>query len=296
MDTRSSGVYVPRRYHDTLRPVSIHRLITHPEKDAIVNPLRRALDKYRREGAIGLLASLADTILGAERLDPAYAALIKRRTGHVTHHGIQLDLEFECIEDEVRARFVRGSYESVERLLVDRYVPSDTDVIELGGGVGFISCTLNRQLEEGRTHVVVEANEDLVAVLERTRSLNDASFVIEAAAYAPEAKQTRFQTGPVVTAGKSVDAEDGDSVATTNLRDLRDLYDVDDFTLVVDIEGSEYDLVDRESDILSEHCSFVLAELHDVAGREWSEFVDGLRAAGFKVIDRRHGVVVARNE
>lgn len=85
-------------------------------------------------------------------------------------------------------------YESIERLLVNRYVPSDTDVIELGGGLGFISCILEQQLVEGRTHVIIEANENLIPVLERTRSHNDASFEIEAAAYAPESEQMQFQT------------------------------------------------------------------------------------------------------
>lgn len=261
-----------------------------------MNPLRRAQDKYRREGSFGLIASLADTALGAKRLDSVYAALIKRRPGPISHHGVRIDLEFECIEDEVRARFVRGSYESIERSLVDRYIPGNTDVIELGGGLGFISCILDQQITEERTHVVVEANEDLIPVLERTRSLNEASFVIEAAAYAPESNQTRFQKGSVVTAGKSVGSEAGETVATTNLRTIRDKYDIDDFTLVVDIEGGEYDLVDNESDILSEHCSLVLAEIHDVTGRERADFVNRLRAASFEVIDVRHGVVVARSE
>lgn len=110
----------------------------------------------------------------------------------------------------------------------------------------------------GRTHVIIEANEDRVPVLERTLSLNDASFAIEVAAYAPESKQTRFQKGSVVTSGRSVDSEAGDSVATTNYRTIRDSYDIDDFTLVVDIEGGENDLVDHESDVLSEYCSLVL--------------------------------------
>jgi len=53
-----------------------------------------------------------------------------------------------------------------------KYVHPDRTVIELGGGIGMISCVANRQLNAPVNHFVVEANTALTDKIEATNHLS----------------------------------------------------------------------------------------------------------------------------
>jgi 16S rRNA A1518/A1519 N6-dimethyltransferase RsmA/KsgA/DIM1 with predicted DNA glycosylase/AP lyase activity len=71
-----------------------------------------------------------------------------------------------------------GVFEKHERETIKRCLDPNLPVVEVGGCIGVVACTTNRLLQEPSKHVVVEANPDLVPVLEANRQLNQCEFVV----------------------------------------------------------------------------------------------------------------------
>lgn len=262
---------------------------------SIVKLYDKAITKYRREGFSSVGVSLLDLVFGPERLDPLYAAWVKWMGNETSHHGITLDLNFDCIDDRIRARFVRGSYESIERWFVDRYVTGGNDVIDLGGGLGFVACYLDDCLDASDTLAVLEANEELIPVIERTRDLNDASFDLHHGAYAPDGKPVSFQSGNVATAG-SVSSSLETNIDSLSLRDLVECHGLEQFNLVADVEGAEYEMLDEDAQVLSSRCSLLIAETHEINGQVPEEFKRTIEEIGFTLLDELDNIVVYKNK
>jgi FkbM family methyltransferase len=216
--------------------------------------------------------SLVDTLGGIKEsiLNPLYGRLAELRGDVVTYHGVTLDLEPAVVTRRIKAAIARNHYEIGEKQLLDRYLDRSTPLVELGGGLGFIGAYTDRLLDPGTTHVVVEANERLIPVLEDTRRRNDSAFEIVHAAYAPGRSTATLYTHPHFWSNSTRSSSDaGVEVPATSLRELRERFEFDEFALIVDIEGAEVDLLD-ELDLVEECCSLLVLELHDTK----SEHVD----------------------
>ena len=223
--------------------------------------------------------SIVDT-LGAYKesiLNPLYGRLAELRGDVVTYHGVTLNLEPPVVTRRIRASIARNHYEIGEKTLLDTYLDPSTPLVELGGGLGFIAAYTDRLLDPGTTHVVVEANDRLIPVLEETRRRNDADYEIVHAAYAPgRSTATLFTHTHFWSNSTRSSAEEGVEVPATSLRDLVDEFGLDEFALVVDIEGAEIDLLD-ELQLVEARCSLVILELHDTKS-EHTELADDIAA------------------
>jgi len=51
-------------------------------------------------------------------------------------------------------------------------------VLELGGCLGVLSCTINKRLGDPTKHVVLEANPALIPYLRGNREINRAAFIV----------------------------------------------------------------------------------------------------------------------
>ncbi|MWV65237.1 FkbM family methyltransferase [Halorubrum sp. JWXQ-INN 858] len=180
-------------------------------------------------------------------------------------NNIRLYAPTETVDPWLKGHIIQGSYESAERSLINNYFPTNTDIIELGAGIGYISCVANNTKNEHHTHVAVEPNKQLISLLERTRDLNNSDYEIMSAAYSPDSDtvnltvQERFWGGsPHNTKGKH-----SMTVDSTNIKQLCELYNLDTFSLICDIEASEVDLIESELETLENHCQFMLIEWHD---------------------------------
>jgi FkbM family methyltransferase len=165
----------------------------------------------------------------------------------------------------MRTNFLK--YEQQESVAVSRFLDPELDVVELGAGIGFVSCLVNSKLSEAATHVAVEANPKLIESLERNRELNDATFDIHHAAYSPTDSSVGLNvyddfrsTGVFDKKGKTGREV---TVAGVNLASIVRQYDIDHFTLVADIEGVEADLLLEEWGTISQKCETLIVEFHD---------------------------------
>ena len=75
-------------------------------------------------------------------------------------------------------------YEGAELTLLRDFLLVDLSIIELGGSLGVVACRVNRRLKYPAQHWVIEANPDLIPVLQKNRLLNQCSFSVLLAALA----------------------------------------------------------------------------------------------------------------
>ena len=83
------------------------------------------------------------------------------RGGMYLTDGLTFEVPREHTTRQMRGRFAVDTYERPERTLVSKYLPPRATVLELGGCIGVVSCTVNRMLDRPDKHVVVEANRVL---------------------------------------------------------------------------------------------------------------------------------------
>src|ERR1700722_6435882 len=102
--------------------------------------------------------------------------------------GCRFKIPVHLTDRNYRSAFVFGEYEAGERKLIRQFLRGDDRVIELGGGIGVLSCLVNSPLTARTQHLVVEANPELIPILRRHRELNRAGFEIETCAVSTEPK------------------------------------------------------------------------------------------------------------
>lgn len=262
-----------------------------------------AKSKYEAAGLGGLARSAVPFAI--ERLrQRAFEARSKLRlrlagSSVLEYRGVRIDLAHDALSDGLRSAIMRGYFEREEYRLVRRHARSiDGDVIELGGGIGFVSTVLDRILDDDDRLVVVEANDEVVPLLRRTRSLNDGDFDILNRAYAVGEsvvtlhKARSYVSGSTRPERRSARRSD---VETVTLAALMERFDISTFTLVADIEGSEFELIDEELPLLADACSIMIVEFHDFTSEDVDAYVGELLGAGFELADREGSVYVFEN-
>lgn len=203
------------------------------------------------------------------------------------------------LTDKLSKAFETGSYERREGEIVRRALTGGERILELGGGIGFISALACRTVRPALYHVV-EANPALIPVIHAVHRLNGVTgvqvdnciltnapadlerghvtFAIAHHFTASSARKTGIGRTEIEVPARSFNAE----VA-------RHRYD----TLICDIEGSELDLI-RNADLggfrlimLELHTAIIgLKGIHKVFAR--------LGRAGFAYDeDLSHGAVVS---
>ena len=187
-----------------------------------------------------------------------------------------------------------ASHDRVERV---GDLVADLPVIELGGGIGFVSCYINRKLAHPRDHIVVEANPELIPTLETNRRLNRREFQIRSAAlaYGPEETVLAIRSWVVSMVGGHGTRQV--PVATTTLAQLLRESGFAHINLVVDIEGGEADLVEHEGSVLSERVRTLILETHPpFTGEERAaRMIAAIGALGFTEVGRAQRVLAFDN-
>ena len=217
--------------------------------------------------------------------------------------GVRVDLEADILTDPVRQALRYGDYEREETECVELYLEEDDDVLELGGGIGYLACYVDQRLADDRTHVVVEPNGHLLGVLERHRELNDATFETLNAAYAAEGDILELSIPETFWEASLGDRPSGDASLYTcgvDLETLFEAFDLSEAVLIVDIEGSEVDLIENELGVLRSHCRLLIVEYHyDDVPVELAEDVrmakGRLDTSAFELIDEKESVSVYRS-
>ena len=261
-----------------------------PNISILSRKVRTASALLRREGLRGLSEKLrrdADLWL-------AYVAA--RRIKSVSLDGCAFNVE-KMPDTPMKLALVRNEYEDFERQAVLRYVRPEYPVVELGGCIGVVSCITNRILRNPKMHVVVEPSPNVIPFLQSNRDANHCEFEILNRAIAYDRPSVTFVETMDYwgNALKSEAGKDMVTVGTTSLGDILSERGFQTFTLICDIEGHEYDLVQHEGELLQKADTIILETHARMIGTAKTQtLLNAIKELGFHMIDEGSLVVVLR--
>ncbi len=182
-----------------------------------------------------------------------------------------------------------GLYENPERTLIRKHLPRHIDCIELGSSIGVVSNVISKRLEPGRFLTMVEALPGNVELLmfntEKMRKKRPSRVICRA--ISSGAASVNFQISESHRGGSiHGTCETSINLPAVTLDELT--VDSPRFSLVMDIEGAEHEVV--ESSDLS-RCECLIVEVHGTP-QQAREFISKAEGTGLDMIDRKHSVFV----
>jgi FkbM family methyltransferase len=237
--------------------------------------------------------------------NPMLGRWVELRGNPARIDGCTFTLDSPAIPTGLKALFLFDRYERAERDALRRFLDPDVPVVELGGSLGVVACLTNRRLRDPSRHVVVEANAQMLGVLEENRARNGCGFVVMHRALAYGAPTVAFHQDDDFLAGTVLEGRmvyEGRprravQVPTVRLRDILDAHGFARCTLVCDIEGAEVDLVAHELDVLRERVGTIIVETHPGAVGEATvrAMLDQLAGVGFRRLAEDAETVILRH-
>ncbi|MFJ5487199.1 class I SAM-dependent methyltransferase [Hansschlegelia beijingensis] len=209
--------------------------------------------------------SVADVDATLAQFGPA--TLGKGQSPTITHAAFGIDFPFDpnLINKKVADKMKSGRYEIREASAIQSYMKGGERVLELGGGLGFIS-TLVARFKRPASYTVVEADPRLIPVIKETHKLNGVTGVrVEncVATSDPAALAAGFCTMKIAKTfwGSSVKAQANGSegVLIEAIPLEKFLREGEPEVLIADIEGGELDLFHG---IEMPSVNLVILELH----------------------------------
>jgi FkbM family methyltransferase len=221
-----------------------------------------------------------------------FGKLVELIGDQVNIGGLRISVDNPQITTREKSKFLFGKYEEPERQAIDSYLRPDLPVVELGGCLGVVSCLINKKLKRPEQHVVIEANPGALPTLEKNRELNNCRFVVRHAALAYDTAKvdlhlTTIQDNTTKTQDNSVQPiRNGHvSVPAVSLEVILKDTKFELVTVVMDIEGAELDLLERELSLLEERVAMLIFEIHIDSLARWDAIVASLIEADFRIVD-----------
>ena len=189
----------------------------------------------------------------------------------IERHGVSVDIAPDQVHDNVRTALFWGYYEAGMRRAVCEVMRRDLPVVELGGGLGFIT-TLIAQRTRAEKQIAFEADPGRVPLLRDTLERNDCTGVtiVRRALDYTGAETVVLGREPHIAArhvSSSESSADGENVVktpATTLNQVLDEHDIGDFVLISDIEGAELDVFEGEASEAGPRCRQAIVEVHPV--------------------------------
>lgn len=208
------------------------------------------------------------------------------------------------------ALFFRA-YEGAELRFIRKYLKNEYDVIELGASYGVVSSQIASLLKDtGRRLICVEPNEHLVEPLKANLVLNgrveNCYVVNKIIDYEDsETSTTGFQLSEDILVSKKIrlenEAQNTVFIERTTLSEIIEEHKVDRYSLVMDIEGAEIEIMLNDQNAFRQ-CTRIIVELHDTTFRGVDYSIDDLihlvqTELNFQIVDGYGPVIVfERNE
>ena len=188
------------------------------------------------------------------------AAAIDAATGKrpASSGGLRVDLRHPHVTPRTRAAVQWRRYERDEIRLIRRWLPSDTDVVELGAGLGVTGAHILDRIDPNRRLVAVELDPASVDVLNTTLADPRAEVVNAAIDYSGIEVAADISSSVLHS---RVGAGSGPRVTGLTLAGLLDTRRIGEYALVCDIEGAEADLAVHDAAAL-DRCRLIIVETH----------------------------------
>jgi len=218
----------------------------------------------------------------------AVGRLVELKGNQVNIHGVKISVDNPRISTRRKSLLFFGLYEKGEITAIHKYLRPDLPIIEVGGGIGVLSCIINKKLDNTNNHVVLEADPKLLPTLEKNMRLNQCDFTIEHGALAYGSEPLALHINEFPGSSLQVSGSPTIIVRPVSLEHLIGKYGFQSITLMADIEGSEAELIEHELHILKQNVKALFFELHlDKIGKSrWRNLEIKLYDAGFTLVDQ----------
>ena len=229
---------------------------------------------------------------------------------HIINHGEKYKLSnldvFIPLDAPLNLKYsiICNRYEVSERRLIDKYLLSNFNIIELGGSLGILSKYIASKLDPNSKHVIVEANPNLIGYLKKNTffETRENSTFIENFAIAYHDNEIDFHLDDDILCSRIAN---NDTLTSVKIPVRKLSYFVnkyfknEKYILIMDIEGSEGSVFEFDKDILK-NCLMVIVELHPklltLYGYTLESFLILAKEIGMKQIDKDNNVYVFENK
>lgn len=172
---------------------------------------------------------------------------------------------------EMTTRLNKNVYEKEEIGLIEsipKEILRESKVLDLGACLGVVSIIVNKKLNNKEHHVCVEANTDLIPVLQRNRDNNDCKFKIENSIISNTSDGV-FYIYDNVVAGSAHRRDNYNNkkkkikINVLKLPELIKKHNVTFDFIIMDIEGGELDFLEENKDYIKNNVKYLLIEIHE---------------------------------
>ncbi|MDO8366523.1 MAG: FkbM family methyltransferase [Saprospiraceae bacterium] len=203
--------------------------------------------------------------------------------------GLDFVIPFNMTDIRFRGQFPINFYEKQERRYLKQFLPKNATVLELGACLGVVSCLTNRLLDHPEWHVVVEANPNVLPIIEENKARNKCSFQIEHCIISNNPTNEFFIGQNILTSSNRRQTAEKIIVAGKTVADLEGKYGLKFDVLMMDIEGGELDFLRENREKLKDF-KLIFMEVHPhrdvLSSEDVAECQSIVEAAGFeKVVD-----------
>lgn len=204
--------------------------------------------------------------------------------------NVDIEVPAHVVTQRAQELLRQGRYERRELDVAMTTLTFTRPLIEIGGGIGYTSCILNRALPERIRpyHYVLEPHPVFATITERNRDRNGMAFQVlqEAIGYGVEhidLQDLRVLGGPP----KARKLGEG-TVEATTLDALFARLPVETFELVMDAEGIEGAVVVEDLGSIAEACPRLTFEYHpEWDDHGWAEIEASLHSHGYVEVAKR---------
>jgi len=218
-----------------------------------------------------------------------FGRIVELMGNRVNIGTLTISVDNPQISTHEKSIFFFGEWEQHERDAIDLYLRSDLPVVELGGCLGVVSCHINKKLERPEQHVVVEANPGILPTLEKNRELNNCKFSVRHAALGYESSNVVLHLAKIGDNSLVPISDNTVEVPAVSLKTVLQDTGFETISLVMDIEGAEVDLLEREIDVLKKSVATLIFEIHRgemCSQARWDTIRGNLVEADFRILDR----------
>ena len=92
-------------------------------------------------------------------------------------HGVRVPIDPGVMSEMMQSVIRSGKYEASEAARVPKLIEDGERVLEIGGGIGYLSALIARE-NKAEAIVVFEANPGLIRLIETTHRLNGVQAVV----------------------------------------------------------------------------------------------------------------------